>query len=73
MNKHIELLDNKIESLTSISEEDKQGLLSLTKKLRSTIEVLEFKLSRTEKIKRTMEILLQETIEELEQALKELL
>ena len=44
---------------------------SLFKKLDKEITILEFKLDRTEKVKRTTSVLLEETIDELEQKRKE--
>ncbi len=53
-----------------LSEEEKASLISNLKETDKKITITEFKLDRTEKVKRTTAILLEETIEELEQKRK---
>jgi len=54
----------------TISAEEKSMLAKEVKKVGSDLEIALFKLERTEKVKRTTAILLEETIEELEQKRK---
>ncbi|RMH17135.1 MAG: GHKL domain-containing protein [Gammaproteobacteria bacterium] len=63
---HQQLLDF-IETKTGLSEEDKAAFLKLLKAADRALTISDFKLDRTEKVKRTTAILLEETIEELEQ------
>ena len=60
-----------LQSLQSLGEEDKEVMLKAIKSLEKGISILEFKLDRTEKVKRTTSILLEETIEELEKKRKD--
>ncbi len=53
-----------------LSEEEKASLISNLKETDKKITITEFKLDRTEKVKRTTAILLEETIDELEQKRK---
>ncbi|MDQ3143246.1 MAG: hypothetical protein M3Q56_13465, partial [Bacteroidota bacterium] len=53
-----------------LSAEEKTGLLKSVKDVDKELEITAFKLNRTEKVKRTTAILLEETIEELEQKRK---
>ena len=79
MNTHLQhILDTLLQNET-ISDEQKASLNKSLKEADKELKILEFKLDRTEKVKRTTAILLEETIEELEQkraaveeALKEL-
>ncbi len=48
-------------------EEHKNALIRAINDVDKEIEIISFKLDRTEKVKRTTAILLEETIEELEQ------
>src|SRR5512133_69564 len=66
MNKQLQTLMDFIQQNESISAEDKSMLVKEIKKVSSDLEIAEFKLERTEKVKRTTAILLEETIEELE-------
>jgi signal transduction histidine kinase len=50
-----------------ISEHEKAAMIKLLKDTDKKLAITEFKLDRTEKVKRTTAILLEETIEELEQ------
>ena len=59
-----------IQQNENISAEEKSMLVKEVKKVSSDLEIAEFKLERTEKVKRTTAILLEETIEELEQKRK---
>ncbi|OZV69036.1 sensor histidine kinase [Winogradskyella aurantia] len=67
MNKDLQIIKDIIETSEQISKEDKDILLKALKKANTTLEISEFKLERTNKVKRTTAILLEETIEELEQ------
>ncbi|MEE9373402.1 MAG: ATP-binding protein [Saprospiraceae bacterium] len=70
MNTILQSILSTINNFEHLGAEENNALLKLIKKLDSEIEILEFKLGRTEKIKRTTGILLEETIEELEQKRK---
>ncbi|WP_417858401.1 sensor histidine kinase [Xanthomarina gelatinilytica] len=70
MNQHLQHIQNFIENLDLLSEEDKVALLKSLKSADKDLLISEFKLERTEKVKRTTAILLEETIEELEQKRK---
>jgi signal transduction histidine kinase len=70
MNQHLQSLLDFLQQNESISAEEKEALLKSVKKVKSDLEIAEFKLERTEKVKRTTAILLEETIEELEQKRK---
>ena len=59
-----------IQQNENISAEEKSMLTRDIRKVSSDLEIAEFKLERTEKVKRTTAILLEETIEELEQKRK---
>ncbi len=63
---HQQILDF-AEALPGLSEADKATFLKLVKEADRALTISEFKLDRTEKVKRTTAILLEETIEELEQ------
>ncbi len=67
--KHQAILDL-IESKLQLSEEEKAEVIGLVKDADKALTISEFKLERTEKVKRTTGILLEETIEELEQKRK---
>ena len=70
MNQHLQHIQNFIENLDLLSKEDKVTLLKSLKSADKDLLISEFKLERTEKVKRTTAILLEETIEELEQKRK---
>jgi signal transduction histidine kinase len=70
MNKQLQTLMDFIQQNENISAEEKLMLVKEIKKVSSDLEIAEFKLDRTEKVKRTTAILLEETIEELEQKRK---
>ena len=63
---HQQMLDF-VEAKAGLSEEEKAAFLKLVKEADRALTISEFKLDRTEKVKRTTAILLEETIEELEQ------
>lgn len=63
---HQQILDF-VEAHAGLSEEDKAAFLKMIKEADRALTISEFKLDRTEKVKRTTAILLEETIEELEQ------
>jgi len=70
MNPQLQTILEFIQQNEHLTVEEKETLLKATKKVKSDLEILEFKLERTEKVKRTTAILLEETIEELEQKRK---
>ena len=67
MDKNLDHITNFIKASQDIPEAEKQGLLKALKAVDKQIQILDFKLDRTEKVKRTTSILLEETIAELEQ------
>ena len=70
MNQSLQIITDFIQQIENLPEEEKDALLKASKRLKSDLEIVEFKLERTEKVKRTTAILLEETIEELEQKRK---
>ena len=70
MNQQLQLILDFIQQIENLPAEEKEALLKAAKKVKSDLEISEFKLERTEKVKRTTAILLEETIEELEQKRK---
>ncbi len=70
MNQHLQSLLNFFEQDKSLSAEDKSTIIKSLKDANKELEITAFKLDRTEKVKRTTAILLEETIEELEQKRK---
>ncbi|HKJ48652.1 MAG TPA: ATP-binding protein [Christiangramia sp.] len=66
MNKNLQAIVDKIENVSCFKSEEKAMILDLIKKTDKELTISEFKLERTEKVKRTTTILLEETIEELE-------
>jgi signal transduction histidine kinase len=70
MNQHLQKLKELIEQVDTLSAEEKAALAKTVKDIDSDLTITEFKLDRTEKVKRTTAILLEETIEELEQKRK---
>ena len=70
MNEQLQTIMNFIQQNENISAEEKAMLVKEVKKVSSDLEIAEFKLERTEKVKQTTAILLEETIEELEQKRK---
>ena len=70
MGKPLQNITEFIRSSDQIAESDKETLLKSLKAADRDLQVLSFKLDRTEKVKRTTAVLLEETIEELEQKRK---
>jgi signal transduction histidine kinase len=70
MNKQLQTVMDFIQQNENISAEEKSILVKEIKKVSSDLEIAVFKLERTENVKRTTAILLEETIEELEQKRK---
>lgn len=66
MNKDLQIIFDHVTKSTALNDEEKQILIKATKSVDSELTITEFKLDRTEKVKRTTGILLEETIEELE-------
>src|ERR1700749_1929605 len=66
MNQHLQNILNTIQEDTNLSAEKKSAILKSLKDADKEFEITSFKLDRTEKVKRTTAILLEETIEELE-------
>jgi len=66
MNTNLENIKNTIEQSERLTESEKEVLLNVVKSVDKEIAILEFKLERTEKVKRTTSVLLEETIDELE-------
>ncbi len=67
MNQHLQSILNSIQQSEHLSAEEKNTLIKAVKDTDKEIAITEFKLDRTEKVKRTTAILLEETIAELEQ------
>ncbi len=70
MNQQLTTIQDLILRHSLLSEKEKEELLKLIKNAEKEFTITEFKLDRTEKVKRTTAILLEETIEELEQKRK---
>lgn len=66
MNNNLENIKKNIEQSDNLNESEKEALLNSIKSIDKEISILEFKLERTEKVKRTTSVLLEETIDELE-------
>ncbi len=66
MNRHLQHILDTLLQIEAISDEQKSSLNKSIKDADKELTILEFKLDRTEKVKRTTAILLEETIEELE-------
>ena len=66
MNQSLQNILNIVEQSEALSAEQKKSITDWIKEADKTITVTEFKLDRTEKVKRTTAILLEETIQELE-------
>jgi len=67
MNQNIKTLLNIIENSRALNQDEKHTISKVVKSVDDELNVLAFKLERTEKVKRTTGILLEETIEELEE------
>ena len=71
MDKNLQIISDLIQQDTNMSAEYKESVLKALKDVEKELQILAFKLDRTEKVKRTTAILLEETIEELEQKRKD--
>jgi signal transduction histidine kinase len=75
MNKNIQTILDLISKSDKLTEEEKEQLSRSAKGIERDLSIVEFKLDRSEKMRRTTSILLEETIEELDkkrQAVEEL-
>ncbi len=70
MNLHLQHILDTLQQIENIPEEQKAAITKSLKDADKEMTITEFKLDRTEKVKRTTAILLEETIEELEQKRK---
>jgi signal transduction histidine kinase/DNA-directed RNA polymerase subunit N (RpoN/RPB10) len=70
MNQKLQQLLDSIQQSAHLSDDEKNGLTKTVKDADKELEITTFKLDRTEKVKRTTAILLEETIAELEQKRK---
>ena len=70
MNQHLQTILQFIQQSDALSAEEKETISKAVKDVDKALTITEFKLDRTEKVKRTTAILLEETIEELEQKRK---
>ena len=70
MNHQLQAIQELIELSMELSQSEKDSLMKAIKDADKQFTIVEFKLDRTEKVKRTTSILLEETIEELEQKRK---
>jgi signal transduction histidine kinase len=70
MNQHLQNILTIIQQDEHLSTEQKTAISKSLKDVDKELEIIAFKLDRTEKVKRTTGILLEETIEELEQKRK---
>ncbi len=70
MNQHLQNILNIIGQDENLSVEQMEAVTKSLKDADKELEIIAFKLDRTEKVKRTTAILLEETIEELEQKRK---
>ncbi|TMI65900.1 MAG: two-component sensor histidine kinase [Bacteroidetes bacterium] len=70
MNQHLQSILNVIQQGENLTAEQKNAITKSLKDADKELEITAFKLDRTEKVKRTTAILLEETIEELEQKRK---
>lgn len=66
MNQNLQTILDIIQQSETINEEKKIAILDAIKKVENELVITTFKLDRTEKVKRTTSILLEETIDELE-------
>ncbi len=70
MEKNLQLIADYIASQPEMPDSQRQALLGALKAVDKELQIVSFKLDRTEKVKRTTAILLEETIAELEQKRK---
>ena len=66
MNKNIQTILDLISKSEKLTEEEKEQLSRSAKGIERDLSIVEFKLDRSEKMRRTTSILLEETIEELD-------
>jgi signal transduction histidine kinase len=66
MNQDLENIKSAIEQSEVLGETEKEALLNSISAVDKELTIIEFKLERTEKVKRTTSVLLEETIDELE-------
>tara|TARA_R110002072_G_scaffold127732_2_gene265132 strand:- start:3397 stop:5034 length:1638 start_codon:yes stop_codon:yes gene_type:complete len=70
MNSHLKSIVDLTNNAEGLTAEERESIAKAIKAMDKELTILEFKLERTEKVKRTTSILLEETIEELEQKRK---
>ena len=70
MNKRLQAILDQLQNSESLTPDEKRSLVDAVKESDKEITITEFKLERTEKLKRTTAILLEETIAELEEKRK---
>jgi signal transduction histidine kinase len=70
MKEKLQAIWNIVQQAENISDEEKNAIAKALKEADKEISIIEFKLDRTEKVKKTTTILLEQTIEELEQKRK---
>lgn len=70
MNQKLQNILKILEQNENLSTEEKEAAIKALKEVDKELEITAFKLERTEKVKKTTAILLEETIEELEQKRK---
>ena len=70
MNQQLQTLLDLIQQSETLSVSEKNNISAKIKEVDKVLSITEFKLDRTEKVKKTTAILLEETIEELEQKRK---
>ncbi|MGL6266380.1 MAG: sensor histidine kinase [Chitinophagaceae bacterium] len=70
MNPYLQTILQLIQQTDALNEDVKENISKAVKEVDKSLTITEFKLDRTEKVKRTTAILLEETIEELEQKRK---
>jgi two-component system NtrC family sensor kinase len=71
MNKKLQYILEIIQQSEKLNARQKEALVKAVKDADKEFEITAFKLERTEKVKKTTAILLEETIEELEQKEKQ--
>ena len=70
MNQHLKTIQDLLQQNKTLSDAEKETLLKTITEADKQWSITDFKLDRTEKVKKTTAILLEETIEELEQKRK---
>ena len=70
MNSHLQTILNIIQQIEGLSEDQRNRITQAVMDTDRVLALVEFKLDRTDKVKRTTAILLEETIEELDQKRK---